>query len=166
MVDTAGTLCMAAKELKEQGAEKIYDQLINGLENYNSRIKNNICSVIHGDFWFSNILISYKDEYKFIDMKGLVCERETLSGDRVYDYAKILQSLIGFDSILYDKEIDESYNKIFIEYFKQWIIENDKDVLFSDIELICKVLIFGVFHAYKDEQMNLDKKMKIVDLLS
>jgi len=148
------------------GAEKIYSDLINGLEEYNSRIEKNICSVIHGDFWFSNILISYKDEYKFIDMKGLICERESLSGDRVYDYAKILQSLIGFDSILYDKEIDETYNKIFIEYFKKWILENDKDVLFKDTELICKVLIFGVFHAYKDEQMSFEKKMKIVGLLS
>jgi capsule biosynthesis phosphatase len=148
------------------GADKIYDELINSLEDYNSRIKNNICSVIHGDFWFSNILISYKDEYKFIDMKGLVNERETLSGDKIYDYAKILQSLIGFDSILYDKEIDLEYNKIFIEYFKKWILENDKDVLFEDIELICKVLIFGVFHAYNLENMSLEKKMNVVKLLT
>ena len=149
-----------------EGANEIYNRLISGLENYNIRIKNNICSVIHGDFWFSNILISYKDEYKFIDMKGLVSASETLSGDIVYDYAKILQSLIGFDSILYDKEIDETYNKIFIEYFKKWISENDPGVSFKDVELICKVLIFGVFHAYKDEQMSLEKKMKIVGLLS
>ena len=149
-----------------EGANEIYDNLISGLEDYCNRIDKSICSVIHGDFWFSNILISYKDEYKFIDMKGIICERESLSGDRVYDYAKILQSLIGFDSILYDKEIDESYNKIFIEYFKKWISENDKDVLFLDIELICKVLIFGVFHAYKDEQMSLEKKMKIIKLLN
>jgi capsule biosynthesis phosphatase len=149
-----------------EGANEIYNTLISGLQNYFNRIDKNICSVIHGDFWFSNILISYKDEYKFIDMKGIVSDTETLSGDRVYDYAKILQSLIGFDSILYDKEIDETYNKIFIEYFKKWISENDSKVLFEDVELICKVLIFGVFHAYKDDQMTIDKKMKIVGLLS
>jgi len=149
-----------------EGANEIYDKLMNGLENYNNRINNNICSVIHGDFWFSNILISYKDEYKFIDMKGIINDGETLSGDKIYDYAKILQSLIGFDSLLYDKEIDETYNKIFIEYFKKWISDNNSEVLFEDVELICKVLIFGVFHAYRDEQMSLEKKMKIVGLLS
>lgn len=146
-----------------EDADKLYQKLVIQLEDYFQRILNNITSVIHGDFWFSNILISYKDEYKFIDMKGLVGDTNTLSGDKVYDYAKILQSLIGFDSILYDKEINDQYNKIFIDYFQEWILENDSEVLFEDVKTVCATLIFGVFHAYKD--MSIEKKNKIIELV-
>jgi hypothetical protein len=106
--------------------------------------------------------MSYKDEYKFIDMKGLIGNTNTLSGDKLYDYAKILQSLIGFDSILYDKEINDQYNKIFIDYFKEWIGMNEK-IDFEDVSTICATLIFGVFHAYKD--MSVEKRNKIIELV-
>ena len=149
-----------------EGADKLYDQIIQKLniyfDNISNNISHNITSVIHGDFWFSNILISYKDEYKFIDMKGLIGNTNSLSGDKVYDYAKILQSLIGFDSILYDKEIDINYNRVFIDYFKEWIRTNEK-IDFEDISTVCATLIFGVFHAYKD--MSVEKKNKIIELV-
>jgi hypothetical protein len=97
-------------------------------------------------------------------MKGLIGNTNTLSGDKVYDYAKILQSLIGFDSILYDKEIDINYNKIFIDYFKEWILEQHKpEINFNDIKTVCATLIFGVFHAYKD--MSVEKRNKIIELV-
>ena len=145
-----------------KGSDKIYNKLMENLEDYKKRINNNIVSVIHGDFWFSNILLTYKDEYKFIDMKGIVNDKKTLSGDKIYDYAKILQSLYGFDAILYEKEIDKEYNKIFIEYFKKWI-EDNTEILFDDIKNITSLLIFGVFHAY--ENMNEKTKEKIIGIV-
>jgi hypothetical protein len=95
-------------------------------------------------------------------MKGLIGNTNSLSGDKVYDYAKILQSLIGFDSILYDKEIDINYNRVFIDYFKEWIRTYEK-IDFEDISTVCATLIFGVFHAYKD--MSVEKKNKIIELV-
>ena len=104
-------------------ADEIYKILVDRINRYcEEYIKDNIVSVIHGDFWFSNILLTYTDEYKFIDMKGIINDNRSMSGDKIYDYAKILQSLIGFDSILYDKEIDHEYNNIFIEYFMKTIL--------------------------------------------
>jgi hypothetical protein len=147
-------------------ADKLYELINKKLniyfDNVSNNISHNITSVIHGDFWFSNILISYKDEYKFIDMKGLIGNTNTLSGDKVYDHAKILQSLIGFDSILYDKEIDINYNKIFIDYFKEWLDINE-NIDFEDVKTVCATLIFGVFHAYKD--MSIEKRNKIIELV-
>jgi hypothetical protein len=149
-----------------EDADKIYNVLINKLNKYcEENIKKNIVSIIHGDFWFSNILLTYTDEYKFIDMKGIVNENETLSGDKIYDYAKLLQSLIGFDSILYDKEINLKYNNKFITYFKNWIQENEKDIEYEDIKTICSILMFGVFHAYNNENMNNIKKNKIISMI-
>jgi hypothetical protein len=146
-----------------ENADLLYEKIQTRLNTYlNSKnFKDNIVSVIHGDFWFSNILLSYKDEYKFIDMKGLINNTKSLSGDKLYDYAKILQSLVGFDSILYDKDIDSSYNLIFVEYFKNWLKEHG--VNGKDVKLICALLMFGVFHAYKD--MKEEKKIKIIKMI-
>lgn len=146
-----------------EDADLLYKTLLTKLQDYFNRIEKNIVSIIHGDFWFSNILLTYKDEYKFIDMKGLINNNKSISGDKIYDYAKILQSLIGFDSILYDKEINNEYNKIFIDYFKEWLKINDSDILFNDIENICALLIFGSFHAY--ENMGNEKKHNIINLI-
>jgi len=141
----------------------LYEKILVRLNTYmnSNNFKDNIVSVIHGDLWFSNILLSYKDEYKFIDMKGIVHTTKSLSGDKLYDYAKVLQSLVGFDSILYDKEVDSSYNLIFVEYFKNWL--KDNGIVGKDVKLICALLIFGVFHAYKD--MKEEKKLKIVKIV-
>jgi len=146
-------------------ANQLYEVIKERLSEYlnDEKFKKNICSVIHGDFWFSNILLTYKDEYKFIDMKGLINDSEAISGDKTYDYAKLLQSLYGFDSILYDKEIDYKYNNVFIEYFKEWLLENDPDIDFINIATITATLIFGVFHAYTDLESN--KKNKIVKII-
>jgi capsule biosynthesis phosphatase len=146
-----------------EDADLLYKTLINKLNDYFNRIEKNIVSIIHGDFWFSNILISYKDEYKFIDMKGLINNSKSISGDKIYDYAKILQSLIGFDSILYDKEINNEYNKIFIDYLKEWLKINDPNIIFNDVQNICALLIFGSFHAY--ENMENQKKNNIIMLI-
>ena len=150
-----------------ENADEIYNLIIKKLEDYSTRIENNIVSVIHGDFWFSNILITYNDEYKFIDMKGIINGKLSLSGDKVYDYAKILQSLIGFDEILYHEK-KSLYNYKFIDFFYEWIKLNEPKILFEDITLICATLIFGVFHAYKDMKPEIrDNILKLVkDLLS
>ena len=149
-----------------ENADEIYSLIIEKLEDYSTRIENNIVSVIHGDFWFSNILITYNDEYKFIDMKGIINGKLSLSGDKVYDYAKILQSLIGFDEILYHRK-KSLYNYKFIDFFYEWITFNEPHILFEDVMLICSTLIFGVFHAYKDMKNDVrDNILKLVkDLL-
>jgi thiamine kinase-like enzyme len=146
-----------------ENADLLYEKILTRLNTYlNSKnFKDNIVSVIHGDFWFSNILLSYKDEYKFIDMKGIINNTKSLSGDKLYDYAKILQSLVGFDAILYDKEIDSNYNLIFVEHFKNWLKEHG--IIGKDVKLICALLMFGVFHAYKD--MKEEKKIKIIKMI-
>jgi len=146
-----------------ENADYLYEKIITRLNTYlNSKnFEDNIVSVIHGDMWFSNILLTYKDEYKFIDMKGIIHKTKSISGDRLYDYAKILQSLVGFDAILYDKEIDAAYNLIFVNHYKKWL--QQQDVSPRDVKTVCALLMFGVFHAY--ENMAEEKKLKIVKMI-
>jgi hypothetical protein len=84
--------------------------------------------VVHGDAWFANILLeegsngddnnadaigaaappSLQPEaaapcvLRFVDMRGCIGGKLTLNGDPLYDFAKLLQSLLGFDEAVFD----------------------------------------------------------------
>ena len=79
-------------------------------------------SIIHGDPVFSNIFIDISGKIKFVDPRGEIHNIDTIYGDMFYDYAKIYQSLTGFEQI--SKHVDVNHNfytekKIFFEnYFK------------------------------------------------
>lgn len=125
------------------------------------QFEQNIVDVIHGDLWFSNILLTSKDGYKVLDMKGLVSGHKTLSGDRCYDYSKLLQSLMGFDAALYDQPWDQQYATPFINALKDHCESISLD--FHTVATITACHIFGVFWAYKD--MPAAKKMAIADVI-
>ena len=50
-------------------------------------------------------------------MKGQVNNKFTTAGDILYDYGKLLQSLIGYDMILYNDEINSEYLDKILQYF-------------------------------------------------
>ena len=62
------------------------------------------------------------EKFKFIDMRGKVGEELTLYGDWLYDWAKFYQSLIGYDEILLDKEINKEYKSKMIKTFQDIFI--------------------------------------------
>lgn len=85
-------------------------KLLNKYLEYN---KINISSFIHGDLWFNNILIDYKGHIKCIDTRGMINNIYTSNGDTLYDYAKLYQSILGFDYAVYGDKIEYTYlNKI------------------------------------------------------
>lgn len=67
--------------------------------------KNNkgIRSIIHGDLVFSNVFYDLKKELKLIDPRGGQQNKFTIVGDLFYDFAKIYQSLTGYEHILSGK---------------------------------------------------------------
>jgi len=105
---------------------------------------------IHGDLWFSNIIISFKNELKMIDMKGQVNSQLTMGGDRLYDYGKLYQSILGYDAILYNDILDEPYRKsietIFIRELQKRSIE------LPQLKVITASLIIGTFHSIENTQ--------------
>ena len=60
------------------------------------------CSIMHGDFCFSNILFDIRSErIQLIDPRGLVDGEITIYGDIRYDIAKLGHSILGrYDQIL------------------------------------------------------------------
>lgn len=111
-----------------------------------------IFKVIHGDPVFTNILINNNDELKFIDMRGKVGDEITIFGDIFYDYSKIYQSLIGYDFILMNKEIDSEYIRKNKLIFEKFIVEKFGQEKMSIIKEITKSLIITLIPIHNDEK--------------
>ena len=69
-------------------------------------------------------------------MRGKIGNKLTKFGDIMYDYSKIYQSLIGYDFILNDKEIDIEYIDTFVNYFEKYIVEKYDESIFEKIRKI------------------------------
>lgn len=77
-------------------------------------------------------------------MRGKVGDKLTIQGDWLYDWAKIYQSLIGYDEILLSKPIDDEYKERTIDIFKDYFINMFSDGDFNNLKVITKSLIFAL----------------------
>jgi capsule biosynthesis phosphatase len=137
-------------------ADKVFEEIILGIEkNYDPVIS----SMIHGDFWFSNIILTYDDNYKFIDMKGQVDDILTINGDIYYDYGKLYQSILGYDLIINNQDLNLNSKEInnYINEMKQFFLEKCKslDLNLTYLKYVTKGLIFGTFHSIKDSNVKI-----------
>jgi len=122
----------------------IFNKLIHLHEIYISHEKYKIVPFIHGDLWFSNIILTYEDRLFLIDMKGRVGDKMTLNGDIMYDYGKLYQSLLGYDLILNGKSINIDKLKLLRSYFENYLEKKGVDIYW--LKVITAGLIFGTFH--------------------
>ncbi len=120
-----------------------------------------LIGVIHGDTVFSNIFLCDKQLIRFIDMRGKVGEVETVFGDVFYDYAKIYQSLIGYDFILNDYEINETYLTGLREYFEHLFITKFSVKYLEYLKYITCGLLFSLIPLHNE----LDKQKKYFQLI-
>jgi len=141
-------------------ANEVFNEILNGLEaNYSPHIS----AMIHGDFWFSNIILTYDDNYKLIDMKGQVDNVLTINGDIYYDYGKLYQSILGYDLILNGLEID----CVYVNKMKQYFLEKCQSLGLNleYLKYVTKGLIFGTFYFVKESE-NVNIKSNIWGLLN
>ena len=140
-------------------SKKIFNTLNKRLREYEDNNQGNQ-KIIHGDPVFTNILKT-KTQIKFIDMRGKLGDEMTLEGDIWYDYAKIYQSIIGYDFILNDIEIDNIYIHPFIKHFES---QFNKEELYN-IKTITASLLFTLLplHTYSQEKFN--KYLKLINNL-
>jgi capsule biosynthesis phosphatase len=102
---------------------EIYHALIAYFEKYESGDWGKR-GVIHGDPVFSNCILTKNGEFKLFDMRGIIGDVLTLYGDILYDYAKVYQSLIGYDEILCGKTVSNEYREKMLRVFLEDIKEN------------------------------------------
>ena len=117
---------------------------------------------IHGDPVFSNILINQYDKIKFIDMRGKLGSELTIEGDWLYDWAKLYQSLIGYDEILLNKEMNLEYKQNMIHNFENiftsWYGEND----LKNLKMITNSLLFTLIPLHDNTKCV--KYFKLINL--
>lgn len=131
--------------------KNVKNDILNFLIKYQNN-KNGKIGIIHGDAVFTNILLDFNDNLKMIDMRGKIGEKLTIYGDIFYDYAKIFQSIIGYDHILMNKEITESQLKKNTKIFEKYILEHYSKQELKNIKLITKSLILSLIPLHNNEK--------------
>jgi len=132
-------------------SSQIFNDLFSQLKLYENNHKG-FLTIIHGDPVFTNILIDTNQNIKFIDMRGRLDKTNTLLGDSFYDYSKIFQSLIGYDEILQQKNVSETYRDTLISFFKSYFITIYDEPSFQFIQLITKSLLFSLIPLHNDDK--------------
>ena len=87
-------------------------------------------------------------------MRGKQDNKLTIYGDWLYDWAKLYQSLIGYDEILEDKIININYKNSLLEYFKELFIKKYSEYDFKNLILITKSLLFSLIPLHDNDKCN------------
>lgn len=99
----------------EDKEDLLYKEIRIGLEKYRGKGK---AGVIHGDPVFTNVFVTETNTVMFIDMRGKQDQELTIYGDRMYDMAKVYQSLTGYDAILHESNMPSNMGDL-IGYFEK-----------------------------------------------
>lgn len=125
--------------------EKLQNLCIERLITYLNVDENiDIVPFIHGDLWFSNMMIDDFNNLKVFDMKGQVNNILTTAGDRLYDYGKIYQSILGYDMVLYNDKIDEVYQRKIYKIFEAEM--KKRNINFNNLKIVTFSLVMGTFY--------------------
>jgi capsule biosynthesis phosphatase len=139
-----------------KNVEEIKNKILKKLNKYTS-VK--IVPFIHGDLWFSNIILGFDQKVKCFDMRGRVNNILTTNGDILYDYAKLYQSLLGFDAALYGDEIGFNYLCNIRKIFEENLILIGLSL--SDLKIVTISLISGTLYAID----SYDAKLRVWNLV-
>ena len=145
------------KEIANNNVEETYKKIHNFLEEYKKQDSGK-WAMIHGDPVFSNVMMDKDNEIKLFDMRGLLGKHITQCGDSNYDYAKIYQSLIGYDEILLKKNIDEEYREHFMQEFKKYL-GNER---YIEIKNLTNSLLFSLIPLHKENKYNCKLFYKLI----
>lgn len=123
----------------------IYSLLLSSLDAYEDSNKGKI-GMIHGDPVFTNIIHnSDTNSFKFIDMRGVLGDQLSVFGDTMYDWAKIYQSLIGYDSIIQNKTPSAEYiDKLTKIFFQKCPYKR------RDVEVITSSMLFSLIPLHDE----------------
>jgi len=133
-----------------KNSKLIYDKILKKLNEYEINGKA-YKSVIHGDFVFSNIILT-DTSIKLIDMRGKSENTVTIFGDKFYDYAKLYQSLIGYDFILNNKSISFSYIDTYIKLFESKFVLMYGEEQLKYLKSLTASLLFTLIPLHNDHK--------------
>ena len=130
-----------------EDSEEVFEKIIWDLsQNYSPEL----VGMIHGDFWFSNIILDYQDNYRLIDMRGQIDGILSINGDKYYDYGKMYQSILGYDLILNGINL----NILYIENMKELFLKkcHNYGLNVDYLKAVTRGLIFGTIHFIEKKE--------------
>jgi len=133
------------------------------LEHYSANNLGRI-SCIHGDPVFTNIMINNYSKIKMFDMRGKLGDVETIYGDWLYDWAKIYQSLLGYDAILNNKPISLDYKTKMLAEFETYFLSRNTKADFEMLKTITCSLLFSLLPLHKENLDNCNKFYALINL--
>lgn len=138
---------------------ELFSKILLLLEQYENK-KEGTVGVIHGDPVFTNVFET-PTGVKLIDMRGKQGEFLSIYGDVNYDFAKLYQSLIGYDNILNGVEIDDIYRSELIAKFESLL---HKDII-KNVKLITASLLISMLPLHEDDERKFIKYTKLIETL-
>ena len=136
---------------KFENYNEVYNSIIDELFTYENESKGRK-TVIHGDPVMTNILINNYDKIKFIDMRGKIDGKLSIYGDWLYDWAKLYQSLIGYDKVLQEKSVSLVYENEMKNYFKEYFIKLYSQNDFNNLKIVTKSLLFSLIPLHNNDK--------------
>ena len=85
-------------------------------------------------------------------MRGSIDNILTIYGDKLYDNAKVYQSIIGYDEILENKKISESYKNNIKLYFENKFINTYSEKYFYYLKIITASLLFTLIPLHNNDK--------------
>lgn len=136
---------------KFKDSDKIYNFILHYLKEYENK-EMGIYRIIHGDPVFTNIIINRYGKIKMIDMRGKLGNNNTIYGDILYDWAKIYQSLLGYDEFLEEIYLPYEYKNKFICEFERIFIEKFGGKSLFYMKIITASLLFSLIPLHNNEK--------------
>ena len=133
---------------------------INLMHDFFSSYIPTLTSCIHGDYWFGNLLWCHKQQKMYmIDMRGRIGNKLSINGDKYYDYAKLLQSIYGFDYLVHTGNY-QTPSEVFLGMFIEHFSITPKQL--QDIKKITALLILGSVPFHENVCTNLNNVKRMV----
>ena len=119
---------------------------------------------IHGDTVFTNVFAG-DGKCSFIDMRGKWDDKLTVGGDIYYDFAKVLQSLTGYDHILHNEPIQDQYLKSLREYFINAVLEIHPTLSVDELRSKVKLLYVSLLPFHREDLGRCSRFVKLLNSL-
>lgn len=117
---------------------------------------------IHGDTVFTNIFAG-DAKCSFIDMRGEWDNRLTVGGDIYYDFAKVLQSLTGYDYVLHNEPIQNEYLKSLREHFVDKLLQIHPTLSVDQLQNKVRLLYISLIPFHRDDLQRCGRFIKLLD---
>jgi capsule biosynthesis phosphatase len=152
------------KDYPFQNTDELVKRIDDGVKEYLYNENVYPVSVVHGDPWFSNTLLTSTNNIVFLDMKGDINGKLTTNGDALTDFGKIYQSILGFDYIINgNTNVDTEYMKYLSDKFINEI--EKRGYKLKDLNIITACLISKTL-SFLDVTLEIRSKLwKIVENL-